>query len=154
MVLSGGTTLIGRELFEDMSEVLKYIAMHVIHTYIHTCSYKRITIATCMYALHVYVLCVPFKNYSYNKLLVLYNLIGDIIDKFNLPVIILQIEDLATFGIDWDGPSPYDDDDDNTVEIPDTDTPISDLDYDALQQAIDPLASNDSFSIDLFTSTM
>ena len=38
--------------------------------------------------------------------------------------------------------------------VPAIDSPISDLDYDALQQAIDPLAPSDSFGIYLFTSTM
>jgi len=60
---------------------------------------------------------------------------------------------LETFGVDWDGPSPYDDDD-NTVEIPVIEDPISNPDYDLLQQTIDPLANSDSFGIDLFTSTM
>lgn len=64
----------------------------------------------------------------------------------------LQIDDLDTFGIDWDGPSPYDDD--NTVEIPEIDNPISDSEYDTLKQTIDPLAYSDTFEIDLFTSTM
>lgn len=62
---------------------------------------------------------------------------------------------METFGIDWDGPSPLDDDnDDNTIEVPAIDNPISDSEYDALQQAIDPLALSNTFGIDLFISTM
>jgi len=60
---------------------------------------------------------------------------------------------LETFGVDWDGPSPYGDDD-NTVEIPIIEDPISNQDYNLLQQTIDPLANSDSFGIDLFISTM
>jgi len=61
---------------------------------------------------------------------------------------------LETFGVDWDGPSPYDDDDDYTIEIPVIEDPISNSDYNILQQTIDPLANSDSFGIDLFISTM
>ena len=60
---------------------------------------------------------------------------------------------METFSIDWDGPSPLDDDD-NTVEVPPINNPISDLEYDNLQQAIDPLALSNTFGIDLFISTM
>ena len=62
---------------------------------------------------------------------------------------------MGTFGIDWNGLSHLDDDDnDNTVKIPAIDNPISDSEYDALHQAIYHLALSNTFGIDLFISTM
>jgi len=48
-------------------------------------------------------------------------------------------------GVDWDGPSPYDDD--NTVEIPVIEDPFNNPDYNLLQQTIDPLANSGSLGI-------
>lgn len=58
---------------------------------------------------------------------------------------------METFGIDWDELTT---DDDVTIEIPETESPLSDADYEALTHSIDPCAPSDSYGIDLFASTL
>ena len=44
-----------------------------------------------------------------------------------------------TFGVDWNGPLPAEDNERDTVEVPDTDCPLCDADQAELQRTISPL---------------
>ena len=71
---------------------------------------------------------------------------------FNL---IFGQSELEEFGIDWDGPVPEDSSEDfPVVEVPDTDCPLSQGEYQRLCQSINPLGESDCYGIDIFSQTV
>ena len=59
------------------------------------------------------------------------------------------------YGIDWDGPVPYDNssDDIDAVTVPETECPLNALDMDELDDEVSPLSDTTNYGIDLFVST-
>ena len=56
------------------------------------------------------------------------------------------------FGIDWDGP-PVHDDEEDTVVVPVTPTPLLPEEFSLLQTLIDPSQPCDDFGIAMYTAT-
>lgn len=55
------------------------------------------------------------------------------------------------YGIDWEGPSPHDDQE--IVEVEDAVNPLEDADYTTLKQQIDPHQHDDAYGINLYIAT-
>lgn len=56
------------------------------------------------------------------------------------------------FGIDWDG--PLSDEDSCLVNVPDVDNPLTDQDYQELQELFSPLDNSNSFGVDIFLKVL
>lgn len=66
------------------------------------------------------------------------------------------MEDLAWYGIDWDGPAPLWDgsnDGDPPVEIPEVPDILIHNDYEQLLDTVDPLRQSNDNGVDLFIAT-
>ena len=75
----------------------------------------------------------------------------------------LQQDERVDYGIDWDGPVPYDDDNDNVVDdsincdsivVPEIECPLDGLHLDKLNNEIPPLADTTNYGIDLYEKTL
>ena len=59
------------------------------------------------------------------------------------------------YGIDWDGPVPYDDTDDcDSVVVPEIECPLIESQLDELDDEISPLADTTNYGIDLYEKTL
>ena len=60
-------------------------------------------------------------------------------------------EEVEEYGVDWDGPIPGEVDMDvEAVLVPETNSPISQEDYDELFRTINPLRESNSYGIDIY----
>ena len=59
---------------------------------------------------------------------------------------IIQVED---FGVDWTGPTSFNDDDEDAIVVPTTTCPISENDYSELKRRVDPLYACDDYGMSL-----
>ena len=59
------------------------------------------------------------------------------------------MQDVAQFGIDWDGPMP-ENVTDETVEVPSIPCLLTDCDYAELCTNINPLATSSNYGIDIY----
>lgn len=60
----------------------------------------------------------------------------------------------AGYGIDWDGPIPVENTDENGVTIQSTDSPLSQDNFSILKRQIDPLVDRNDFGISNYIKTM
>ena len=60
---------------------------------------------------------------------------------------------MASYGVDWNGPLPTDDDAERVV-VPDISIKLDDEEYAELQETIDPKAFSTDYGIDLYLATM
>ena len=61
-------------------------------------------------------------------------------------------EEFEEYGIDWDGPIPAEADVDvEAVLVPETNCPLSQVDYHELSHSINPLRESNSYGIDIYT---
>lgn len=63
-------------------------------------------------------------------------------------------ENLENFGIDWNGPVSYDDDDFDRVCVPHEECPLLEEEYEELKTAINPLADSCCYGTDLYLQTV
>ena len=62
-------------------------------------------------------------------------------------------EEVASFGIDWNGPLPTDEDVE-IVQVVLTRNPLDEIDYTELQQTIDPCQFSPNYGVDLYLATL
>ena len=64
--------------------------------------------------------------------------------------------EMASHGIDWDGPLPenVDNGGEGTVEVPQTVCPLSEDRYRELSLLVDPLRSSECYGIDIYTDVL
>ena len=68
-------------------------------------------------------------------------------------LIIIFLHQGPFFGIDWNGPIPYVNDDD-TVRVSEIFRPLQDMDVEELKQTVNPLAQSANYGVDLYLNTL
>ena len=64
----------------------------------------------------------------------------------------LQVQQLQSTGIDWNGPLPFDDD--NIVNVDPPQLPLNPLDFQELCININPLEPSSEYGMELYTETV
>lgn len=62
-------------------------------------------------------------------------------------------EEQRFFGVDWNGPIPHTAEVD-AVEVPETECPLTEEQFDELGSMVSPLADSTNYGIDLYLSTL
>ena len=65
-------------------------------------------------------------------------------------MILQEQSGLNFFGIDWDGPIPEAEDEDNAVDVPDVENPLRNQDFQHLQATVPPTVHSDYFGVDIY----
>lgn len=65
-------------------------------------------------------------------------------------LLIYSKESAEHYGIDWDGPLPQEYQDADQVDVPQSQCPLTEDQYDQLQSNVSPLAESSNYGIDLF----
>ena len=58
------------------------------------------------------------------------------------------------YGIDWEGPVPTEVDDDNIVEIPETNFPLTPQQHAVLFESVDALRPSEYHGVDIYLDTL
>ncbi len=64
-------------------------------------------------------------------------------------IMLLLSQDEALYGIDWDGPSPLEDDAESVI-VPECPCPLNDDEVDELAALVSPLQASQDYGIDLY----
>ena len=78
---------------------------------------------------------------------------GYIYTHYYITVTYLQVNS-QSYGIDWDGPLPQEEDDADQLDVPDCNCPLSEEQYRMLQDTVPCFADSQNYGIDLYIATV